>query len=277
MIRQVVSPRQELRPYLRNIMVGGFALHDVHLPATSDVQLVIYLRGRAALVDAVAAPSSLPVAFIAGPSSGPRIFRVEPDSRFVAVTFRPSGLVCCLGMPANLFSDQLVSLDDALPRHKVTVLLERLMESRRDEEIIEQIEGFLLEGLLAGLGRSSVLPKLSLDHVLLPASELAGGLAMSIRQLERRFLINYGLSLRDYRRLARFSNALGRLIQHVPRTGELSRIAHDAGYVDQAHFIRDFRQFVGDTPGQFVKARDASESIYHFWQLRPDELASYLD
>jgi AraC-like DNA-binding protein len=258
-------------------MVGGFALHDVHLPATSDVQLVIYLRGRAALVDAVAAPSSLPVAFIAGPSSGPRIFRVEPDSRFVAVTFRPSGLVCCLGMPANLFSDQLVSLDDALPRHKVTVLLERLMESRRDEEIIEQIEGFLLEGLLAGLGRSSVLPKLSLDHVLLPASELAGGLAMSIRQLERRFLINYGLSLRDYRRLARFSNALGRLIQHVPRTGELSRIAHDAGYVDQAHFIRDFRQFVGDTPGQFVKARDASESIYHFWQLRPDELASYLD
>uniref|UniRef100_UPI002FDF26CB DUF6597 domain-containing transcriptional factor n=1 Tax=Noviherbaspirillum sp. TaxID=1926288 RepID=UPI002FDF26CB len=120
MIRQVVSPGQVLRPYLRNIMVGGFALHDVHLPATSDVQLVIYLHGRAALIGDDAAPSRMPISFIAGPSSGPRMFRVEPDSRFVAVTFRPSGLVSCLGMPANLFSNQLVSLDDALPGHTVT-------------------------------------------------------------------------------------------------------------------------------------------------------------
>jgi AraC-like DNA-binding protein len=277
MIRQVVLPVQALRPYLRNLMVGGFALHDVHLPATSDVQLVIYLRGRAALVGEDAAPSRMPIAFIAGPSSGPRIFRVEPDSRFVAVTFRPSGLVSCFGIPANLFSNQLVPLDDALPNHAISPFLDRLMDAAEDQDILECVESFLLEGLLAGRGRSSILPKLSLQHVLLPASELAGSLAMSTRQLERRFLVNYGLSLRDYRRLARFSSALGRLMQGAPQTGEMSRIAQDAGFVDQAHFIRDFRQFVGDSPGRFVKARTESESIYHFWQLRSDELASYLD
>uniref|UniRef100_UPI002FE36B51 helix-turn-helix domain-containing protein n=1 Tax=Noviherbaspirillum sp. TaxID=1926288 RepID=UPI002FE36B51 len=161
--------------------------------------------------------------------------------------------------------------------HTVTALLERLMDASGDQDIIECVEDFLLQGLLAGRGRSSVLPKLSLEHVLLPAGELAGSLAMSTRQLERRFLVNYGLSLRDYRRLARFSSALGRLIQGASQTGEMSRIAHDAGYVDQAHFIRDFRQFVGESPGRFAKARNESESIYHFWQLRPDELASYLD
>jgi AraC-like DNA-binding protein len=32
-------------------------------------------------------------------------------------------------------------------------------------------------------------------------------------------------------------------------------VAWDAGYADQAHFIRDFRATIGVTPGQYVQAR----------------------
>jgi AraC-like DNA-binding protein len=31
-----------------------------------------------------------------------------------------------------------------------------------------------------------------------------------------------------------------------------ARIARDAGYYDQAHLIRDFRELVGLTPGNFL-------------------------
>jgi AraC-like DNA-binding protein len=36
---------------------------------------------------------------------------------------------------------------------------------------------------------------------------------------------------------------------------DLTALAQDLGYFDQAHFIRDFRRHVGESPGRFIKGR----------------------
>ena len=51
-------------------------------------------------------------------------------------------------------------------------------------------------------------------------------------------------------RLARFLRACRRL-RHAPGA-RLTRLAHDAGFYDQAHFIHEFRTFSGMTPGEFA-------------------------
>lgn len=45
MTRKIILPRPELAPYVRNFMIGGFDGLSVHLPATPDIQLLVYLRG----------------------------------------------------------------------------------------------------------------------------------------------------------------------------------------------------------------------------------------
>ena len=90
-------------------MLGEFTSAGSHLPAAPDVQLVIYLRGGASLIEA-ASLNPLPMAFIAGPCLVSRRFQVDIGSRFIGITFRPAGFSSCFGMPANLFFDRIVRL-----------------------------------------------------------------------------------------------------------------------------------------------------------------------
>jgi AraC-like DNA-binding protein len=277
MIRQVILPGRELLPYVRNFMGGGFASLPVHLPANADVQLVVYLRGGAWLAAADGTERRLPGAFVVGATFAPRLFRVEPGSRFVAATFRPAGCFACLGIPADALLERIVPLDDVAAAADAGALTERLLQAADLHAQGAALETFLLRGLLRGHRAAPLLPRLPLDGVLLPAAQLAGRLAISPRQLERRFLVHYGMPLRDYRRLARFSMALGALMAGTPQPVSLARIAQDARYADQAHFSNDFRRFIGESPARFLQVRVQPGSIYHLWQLDAGELSAFTE
>lgn len=73
--------------------------------------------------------------------------------------------------------------------------------------------------------------------------ELSG---VSSRQVERIFAHRLGFPPRTVGRVVRFQSALRRL---MPDPGvPLGDVAADAGYYDQAHFVRDFRTFTGGVP-----------------------------
>ncbi|HEY8605597.1 MAG TPA: helix-turn-helix domain-containing protein [Noviherbaspirillum sp.] len=276
MSRKVVLACPPLRPAVRNIMLGGFDSDCVHLPAAADIQLVVYLHGGAFHI-ADDGADGLPVAFVAPGSLAPRLFRVEPASRFIAATFRPSGFLACFGVPAHALGDAEVRLDDLVPRSQVEALQARLDAARGDRERVAALEAFLLARLDPARVRALPLPPMTLERLLLPATDLAAALGIGTRQLERRFLIHHGMSLRDYRRLMRFSSALAGMMQAHRQPASLAQAALQAGYVDQAHLTRDFRRFVGQPPAQFARERLAPGSIYSLWQLSAEELPAFVD
>jgi AraC-like DNA-binding protein len=73
---------------------------------------------------------------------------------------------------------------------------------------------------------------------------------LSARQFQRRFTAQVGLSPKHYARTIRFDTALTahRNEPNRPWTG----IIHDAGYFDQAHFIRECHALVGVGPSQLI-------------------------
>jgi transcriptional regulator GlxA family with amidase domain len=75
---------------------------------------------------------------------------------------------------------------------------------------------------------------------------VAHDLGMSGRQLERRFMSDVGLGPKLLCRILRFQQ----VFRAVERSDvNWAKIAVECGYFDQAHLIRDFRQFAGQSPG----------------------------
>jgi len=90
-----------------------------------------------------------------------------------------------------------------------------------------------LSALVAGGGRA-------------PVSRLAEVAASSPRQIERLFARGLGFPPKTVGRVLRFQSSL-RLLMADPGVS-LGEVAADAGYFDQAHFVRDFRLFTGGVP-----------------------------
>jgi transcriptional regulator GlxA family with amidase domain len=83
---------------------------------------------------------------------------------------------------------------------------------------------------------------------------------LSGRQLERLFQQYVGLSPKSFGRILRFKQVM-RLAEQR-RIANWAELALIAGYYDQAHLIRDFHQFAGESPTQlFTPDWYASSSV----------------
>jgi AraC-like DNA-binding protein len=85
-------------------------------------------------------------------------------------------------------------------------------------------------------------------------SRLAEMAGLSLRQFERRFVAEVGMSPKLYARVARFEAAL-EIKTRAPGV-RWTDIAHDLGYHDQMHMVRDFRQLSDSTPSDLVPYMD---------------------
>ena len=85
----------------------------------------------------------------------------------------------------------------------------------------------------------------------MPIGRLADEVGWSHRHLIARFRRQVGLRPKMVARLVRFDGLCRRLDQAGGRP-DWGRVAAEAGYADQAHLARDFRQFTGTTPTQFL-------------------------
>ncbi|WP_309645459.1 helix-turn-helix domain-containing protein [Phenylobacterium sp.] len=86
-----------------------------------------------------------------------------------------------------------------------------------------------------------------------PIAYLAEEIGWSRQRLHSRFIDAVGLSPKAFARVLRFQEA----VQAIGGDDhpDLAAIAVQAGYYDQPHFNRDFRDFTGLTPVEYVQTR----------------------
>ena len=92
------------------------------------------------------------------------------------------------------------------------------------------------------------------NHGSVRVSEMAHQTGLGLRQFERRFDKEIGVSPKLYARIIRFEAALQRRAA-LPTT-PWTDIAHDLGYHDQMHMVHDFTRLSGGSPEAIARHLD---------------------
>lgn len=229
-------------PYLQPWVQCYWVLH-AHIASRTEN---LYPDGGTSLVIDFAA-ADLPMQFSASQQLHQLPLHGHLDR--LGIRFHPGGAFQLLGLAMNELSNcelSLAALGLARP-----LLQEQLFEAKSLSARLQLIECWLLQesqqvqaqqGLVQQL-----LPLLSDAHCSI--EELSHRATISRRQLERKFQQQVGLSPNKLKQLLRVKQ-VRQLINQAP-TRSLTQLAVDLGFYDQAHFIRQFQQVTGQTPGQY--------------------------
>src|SRR5262245_6757323 len=228
-------------------------------------------------------PRELPKVCLIGLQSKPLIFQANGVVKIVAVRFFAWGAFPFLENVAQRGNDLRVELGDAL-RNAVSKI-EAKVHKDEYRKAVEEIEDFLIGRRLNLLYEpqqvQTAAKLLYRTKGQFRVAELADYCNLSVRQLQRQFDDATGVSPKTLARTIRFEAIRNRLI--FEPDANLTDLAYEFGYTDQAHFIKDFKAFTNKTPGEFALEMQKFQEMLHnhnnvvFLQSPPSMLDYPLD
>lgn len=190
-----------------------------------------------------------------GVLTGDFTYRQEGAGRVVGLRFRPGATAGWVDFEAWRLTDQQVAIDEVVPGVDVAALEARVRGTTDDTSAVTAIEEALrpvqptIDPRVEVVER--VVEELVPDPQVHTVEDLAAGVSMSVRTLQRLFRSLVGVSPKWVLMRHRLHAATSRVVPGVDI--DWARLATDLGYYDQAHFIHEFRRVVGITPAAYAR------------------------
>lgn len=257
-------PAASMRGLVAGLWAGSSARPDARHRTLPNGELVLMFHlgptQRLRELDGRPCRSLLGGSFLSGLQERPSTFETfEGHTRVAAVRLLPAGGWRLLGgLPQTDLTGCVLDGEAVLGgRSGVAALRERMGNAAHLGGALDWLESWLAERFARS---RSVHPATQAAGSLLHdargrlrVDDLAEAAKVSPRHLRELFVREVGVSPKRLARILRFREALERLAT-APAV-DLTRLALDCGYYDQAHLYRDFRALATMTPVDYLTAR----------------------
>lgn len=245
-------PTERLKPYIKYYVVSeNESENEYKVFPTSGLVIGFQYKGNLATVKDNTA-TTLSSAGITGMSDGYKIFKNSAGIGSILVYFTEIGFTHFASHPANDLFNLSLSLDNIFDKDSTTEVEERLALATTDKQRISIVEKFLLSQLKDIEADKLIVEAVKLIYQskgTIRISELTDKLFISQSPFEKRFRKVVGTTAKKFALIVRF-NAV---VDQLSETKSLTEICYENNFFDQAHLIKNFRQFTGDTPENFKR------------------------
>lgn len=260
MTRRVPVP-PDLQPWVEAAVVlrSDASLASSRFPALASSQLVLRLAGDVYRADGTA----LPAAAFLGPSARPATYRHGGAVHAVGLVLWPHAAPVLMRHNGRDLAGLSLALTDVLGQQGAA-LLDAAGDAADDDARLAPLFSWVRSRAQAAAARQQLAQRLQLSQAVLAGLDQAHRvLGLSRRQLQRRFVQDFGLPPKPFQALQRLRGAL-----HDSVSGRLdgAALALAHGYYDQSHLARDLRRLAGEPLAQ-LRPQALAQRPDH-WPLR---------
>jgi AraC-like DNA-binding protein len=197
-----------------------------------------------------------PGAVLCGPYSRYFVIDTREQRGVIGVEFLPGGAWPFLDAAPDELQNQHVAIRDLWGPAGAT-LRERILAAPTPRAKLLLLEAELLARSRRPLQRRAEVDFAIAQLARTPHDQSIGMLSahvgLSARRFTRLFTLQVGVTPKLYARLQRFQRVLQTM--KGPTANDWTALAHDCGYFDQSHLIRECRQLSGFTPTELALRR----------------------
>lgn len=196
-----------------------------------------------------------PRAMVLGQITEP--FYIEPTGivESFAVSFYPYGFANFINAPITSLANKETALSTLFEEKTINALAKKITNAEDTKARIQLVEAFLLNRLKE-IATVDKIVKSTVDSLFLSKGKnsiksILKEEPSKRRQLERKFKTQIGLSPKQLSKVIRLQATLEMILHQDPN--KLTNITYENGYYDQSHFIKDFKDFTGINPSDFLE------------------------
>ncbi|WP_136468080.1 helix-turn-helix domain-containing protein [Flagellimonas onchidii] len=194
----------------------------------------------------------LPNCFLIGQLTKPYVIEPVGVTGSFVVQFKPNGFLPFTSIPIKELENKAIPLNKLFGEEGIK-LGNQVLKANSTSERIQIIENFLFKELsyknkVDNIVKSTVETIFSVNGQF-SVNEFSSTNNVSRRQLARKFSSAIGLSPKQLAKTIRIQSTLKVLLNE--EITSLTELAYEKEYFDQAHFIKEFKEFTGLTPKEF--------------------------
>lgn len=206
---------------------------------------------------------TFPNAYVVGVMSEPVYWNMEAGAEIIGISLKPEAFI-------TLFNRSIGDIADTIEETHVFFgnllgdLIEQIWQAPDNESRKNLIIQYFRKLQAIQEGRQpyffQALEQIRASSEIPSTEDICEQVLVGKRQLQRAFQYNLGISLKTYGRIIRFTKVYEFIYKNPQR--KLTEIAHEFGYADQSHFIREFREFTGDNPTSFISGFEHQPRVF---------------